>query len=169
MIYAIAFKASDLSDKSKTSKLRLNYQRLSGVSRELIVSDRSGAWKMLIHSVKRLFTHIFRLYLQKMNALQAENLDVFQRFMNGYHVIRLSDKFWASLSCNLVIEKRLMRSLKSTGRLKRGNGIPEYQRVIRTMSLPVSSSYNHVMQDFCGMQYTTGEKHKEATTAIKTL
>lgn len=104
-----------------------------------------------------------------MNALQAENLDVFQRFMRGYHTIRRSDKFGADLSCDLVIEKRLRRSLKSTGRLKRGSGISEYQRVIWTMSSPVFSFYNHVMQDFCGMQHTTGEKHKESTTAIKTL
>lgn len=100
-----------------------------------------------------------------MNALEAENLEVIQRFMRGYHVIHRSDKFWTGLGCELVIEKRLMRSLKSTGRLTRGSGISEYRRVIWTMSSPISSSYNNAMHDFCGMQYTTGEKHKEATTA----
>ncbi|KAK6176032.1 hypothetical protein SNE40_014396 [Patella caerulea] len=58
-----------------------------------------------------------------------------------------------------------MRSLKSTGGLTRGSGISEHQRAIWTMSSPVSSTYNYAMQQFCEMQYTTREQHKEATSA----
>lgn len=105
------------------------------------------------------------LYLQKVNALEAENHEVFQKFMRGYHVIRRNDMFWAGLGCDLVIEQTLMRSLKGTGGLTGGSGMSEHQRAIWTMSSPVSSSYNHAMQDFCGMQYTTSKQHKKATTA----
>lgn len=104
------------------------------------------------------------LYLQKMNALEAENHEVFQKFMCGYHVIRRSDKFWAGLGCDLVIEQTLMRSLKSIGGLTRGSRMSEHKRAIWTSS-PVSSSYNHAMQNIFGMEYTTSEQHKEATTA----
>ena len=176
IVEALPCKASDLSDKSKTSKLWLNYLRMLGVARELIEADRSGSWKMHIHAVADCLP-IFAaaghpnylksgyLYLQKMNALESENLEVFQKFMRGYHVIRRSDTFWAGLGCDLVIEQTLMRSLKSTGGLTRGSGMSEHQRAIWTMSSPVSSSYNHSMQEFCGMQYTTSEQHKETTTA----
>ena len=58
-----------------------------------------------------------------------------------------------------------MMSLKRTGGLIRGSWMSEHQRVIRTMSSPVSSAYNYVMQDFCEMRYTTSEQHKEATVA----
>ncbi len=49
--------------------------------------------------------------------------DVYRKFINGFHVIRRSDKFWSGLSSDLVIEQTLMRSLKSTGGLTRGSGM----------------------------------------------
>ena len=100
-----------------------------------------------------------------MTVLQIEHPDVFQKFMKGYHVIRRSDKFWAGLGCDLVIEQTLMRSLKSTGGLTPGSGMTEHQRAIWTMSSPVSSSYNCAMQAFWEMRYRTSEQHKEATSA----
>ena len=100
-----------------------------------------------------------------MEALETENPQVFQKFIKGFHVIRRSDKYWAGLGCDLVIEQTLMRSLKSTGGLTRGSGMTEHQRAIWTMSSPVSSAYNYAMQEFCDMRYTTRQQHKEATAA----
>ena len=98
------------------------------------------------------------LYPQKMTALRSEQPDVYKKFMEGYHVIRRSDKFWAGLSSDLVIEQTLMRSLESTGDLTRGSGMTEHERVIWTMSSHVSSAYNCAMQEFCDMRYTTSCK-----------
>ena len=83
--------------------------------------------------------------------------------MNGFHVIRRSNHFWAGLSSDLVIEQTLMRSLKSTGGLTRGSGMNEEQRALWTMSLPITSEYNIAMQDFTNLSYTTSEQHKDAT------
>ena len=96
-----------------------------GVVQELIEADCTGLWQMHLHAVSDCLP-IFAatghpnylksayLYLQKMSALEIEHPDMFRKFMQGYHVIRRSDKFWAGLSCDLVIEQTLMRSLKST-------------------------------------------------------
>ena len=43
----------------------------------------------------------------------------------GFHVIRRSDRFWAGLSSDLVIEQVLMRSVKSSGGLTHGRGMAE--------------------------------------------
>ena len=40
--------------------------------------------------------------------------------MEGYHVVRRSDAYWAGLSTDLVIEQELMRSVKTTGGLTHG-------------------------------------------------
>ena len=42
---------------------------------------------------------------------------MYTAFKNGFHGIQPSDRFWAGLSSDLVIESVLMRSLKAIGRL----------------------------------------------------
>ena len=57
-------------------------------------------------------------YLQKL----------YQQFSNkGFHCVSQTDKFWAGLWTDLVIEQ-MMRSLKSLGGLTRGQGIDENTR-----------------------------------------
>ncbi len=51
--------------------------------------------------------------------------DIHASFLNGYHVIRRSDRYWAGLSTDLVIEQVLMRSIKTVGGLTRGRGMTE--------------------------------------------
>ena len=62
------------------------------------------------------------IYLQNMAEFQQQHLHVYANFLRGYHVVRRSDRFWAGLSLDLVIEQMLMRSVKSTGGLTRGRG-----------------------------------------------
>ena len=58
-----------------------------------------------------------------------------------------------------------MRLLKTSGGLTRGTGMTEEQRSLWTMSTPITSQYNHAMQEFNELSYTTSEQHKEATQA----
>ena len=66
------------------------------------------------------------LYLQKMKYLEKQNLKVFHEFMNGFHVIRCTNQYWAGLGSDLVIEQTKIfytqRSLRSTGGLTHGSG-----------------------------------------------
>ena len=43
---------------------------------------------------------------------------------NGYHTVRRTDRVWAGLWSDLIIEQCLMRTLKSCGALTRGRGGP---------------------------------------------
>ena len=71
-------------------------------------------------------------YRQKMKHLEKQKPKVFHEFMNGFHVIRHTNQYWAGLGSDLVI-KTLMRSLKSTGGLTHGSGMTEHQKDCRTM------------------------------------
>ena len=62
-----------------------------------------------------------------MSELENRHPDVYLKFVNGRHVVR-SNKFWAGLSSDLVIEHTLMRSLKTSGDLTHGSGMNEEQR-----------------------------------------
>ena len=51
---------------------------------------------------------------------QNDHPDTYQQFQEGLHVVRRSDRQWAGLSTDLVIEQVLMRSIKTSGGLTRG-------------------------------------------------
>ena len=93
--------------------------------------------------------------------METTNPAVFSQFIKGLHVVRRTDKYWAGLGCDLVIEQTLMRTLKSNGGLTRGSGMTDEQRIVWTMSLPVSSLYNLAMQDFTDTTYASSEQHKD--------
>ena len=50
-----------------------------------------------------------------MEDLEITHPSICQRFQQGYHVVRKSDRDWAGLSTDLAIEQDLMRNLKSSG------------------------------------------------------
>ena len=79
--------------------------------------------------------------------------------MEGYHV-RRSDRSWAGLSTDLIIEQVLMRSTKT-----RGKGMPENQRLVWVLSMPVCVSINDTMQKFIGVSYETSDQHTDVSAA----
>ncbi|KAG1696934.1 Alpha-N-acetylgalactosaminidase [Nymphon striatum] len=70
-----------------------------------------------------------------------------------------------ALSCDLVIEQTLMRSVKGTGGLTHGSKMTEEQRALWTMSAPIMSECNIAVQEFNDLAYTTSEQHKNLTGA----
>ena len=169
-------KKTELRGRSKTSQLWLNYQSMVRVSRSLIKADRTGFWQMHLRAVSDClpifaaaghFSYLksVHYYIQEMSQLPNRHRELSQRFEQGSHVIRRSNQLWAGLSSDLVIEQSLMRSLKTSGGLTRGTGMTEEQRSLWTMSTPITSQYNHAMQEFNELSYTTSEQHKEATQA----
>jgi len=86
-----------------------------------------------------------------MVTLQTDHPDIYSLFLNGLHVVRRTDRFWAGLSTDLVIEQTLMHSVKSTGGLTRGRGMNEQQRLVWVKSMPFCCDVNRSMQDFTGV------------------
>ena len=104
-------------------------------------------------------------YLQEMSELENRHPDVYLKFVNGRHVVRRSNKYWAGQSSEFVIEQTLMRSHKTSGGLTHGGGMNKEQRSLWTVSMPVTAMYNIAMQDFNNLTYTTSDQHKETTDA----
>ena len=69
------------------------------------------------------YTKSARLYLQQMTDLPSKHPEVYEQFSSlGYHCIRRTERYWAGLWSDLVIEQVMMRSLKCSGGLTRGRG-----------------------------------------------
>jgi hypothetical protein len=107
------------------------------------------------------YTQSASLYLQFMENLKVDHPDVYKAFVSGYHMVRRSNRFWAGLSTDLIIEQVLMRSLKTTGGLTRGSGMSEQQRVTWLLSTPACAQTSCAMQDLVGVQCEQSEQNKD--------
>ena len=113
---------------SKNSKLWLQYMDMLDILRKFLKAERTGSWKLHLQTMNdmlpylaasghNLYTKSVYLYLQDMTKLQELHSEVYAHFLQGYHVIRHSNCFWAGLSLDLAIEQILMKSVKTTGGL----------------------------------------------------
>ena len=84
-----------------------------------------------------------------MQDLKMSNPIVYQHFLDGFHVVRRTDRDWAGLSTDFVIEQELMRNLKTSGGLTRGafrGGFTETQLQQWVLSRPTCLGIHSDMQ-----------------------
>ena len=79
----------------------------------------------LFGCIRSQFVHqICWFYLQKMSELKEPHPDIHQQFESSHHITRRSNRHWAGLSTDLVIEQ-VLRSMKSTGGLTQVGNVGE--------------------------------------------
>ena len=164
----------ELLKEDRTALLWLQYMDMVDILRLFIKAERTSNWKLHLRALSEmlpylaaaghnLYTKSARLYLQSMGTLETDHPDVYRKFEDGFHVVRRSNRFWAGLSTDLVIEQVLMRSLKTSGGLTRGRGMTERQRLIWLLSMPACAEINRAMLELTGVSYSTSEQNKDMT------
>lgn len=147
------------------------------IMRRFIKAERTGNWHLHLHCVQEmlpffaatghnLYLKSAYCYLQQMDLLEKDHPDIYQKFCEGNHVIRRSNRYWAGISSDLVIEQTLMRSIKTTGGMTRGKGMSEQQRAQWLLSMPACSGINSAMQRVENLQYGTSNQHKDGIIEI---
>ena len=131
---------NELSEASRTAKLWLHCLEYIKIIKEFIWCERLGIWDGHLNAVTKLLNLIAatgrihyaksaRLYVQEMRKLPTKHPWLYKNFIEGgYHTVRRSERLWAGLWTDLVIEQVLMRFLKSRGGLTRGRGMTESVR-----------------------------------------
>jgi hypothetical protein len=158
----------------RTSCPWMQYMRMVDILLRFIKAERTGNWDLHLQTLRDIlpyFTasghHLYAksayVYLQMMWDLEQDHPDVHRSFQNGLHVARRSDRYWAGLSTDLMIEQVLMRSVKTSGGLTRGRGMTETQRLVWLLSMPICAEVNEAMQQFTGVTYHTSEQHTDTT------
>ena len=110
----------DLMNKDRTASLWLQYLDTVEILRMFIKAERIGNWRLHLQALSEmlpylaaaghnLYTKSVRLYLQSMSSLETDHPDVYRQFEAGFHVVRRSNRLWAGLSTDLVIEQVLMK------------------------------------------------------------
>ena len=100
-----------------------------------------------------------RLYLQLMDELPIDFPWLYNLFQQGYYTIRRSERFWAGLWTDLVIEQSLMRTAKSRGGLTRGRGMTESVRLLWVLSGHKCAEVLEAMTELSGSRHTRSEQH----------
>ena len=137
----------------RTACLWLQYMKMIAILRQFIKTVRTGNFSLLLKTLQdmlpffaasghNLFTKSVYIHLQQMLKLETEHPDVFAFLNSGYHFVRRSDRYWAGLSTDLVIEQVLMWTIKTTGGLTRGRGMEDLQREQCVLSMPACSEVN---------------------------
>ena len=164
------------STKSKTATIWIQYMKTVEICLQFFKAERTGDWQLILdmscmmqsyfaasghyHYQKSVY-----LCLQTMSQIHLTHPGLHKHFMNGLHVIRRNDRFWAGLSADLLIKQVLMLSLTTSRDLTRECGISERQQAICLHSMPVTAEVNRAMQDFTGTKYQTSDQHKDTAQA----
>ena len=162
----------------RTAILWIQYCEIIQLLRKFIKAERTGNWELHLQSVRdmlpyfaaaghSLYAKSAYVYITSMQNLEDTHPEVFHQFKACHHVFRRSDRYWAGLSTDLVIEQVLMRSVKSSGSLTRGRGMGEAQRAEWLLSMPACADINNAMVDLSGVGFHTSDQHKEVSHARK--
>ena len=165
-------KLSALTAKSRTAKLWILYLKYISTIKKFIVAERTSNWPLHLEATKEMLTlfaatgHInyaksARLYLQQMMVLHERYPWLHQKFQQGFHAVRRSERYWAGLWSDLTIEQTLMRSIKTRGGLTRGRGMNEDVRHLWVLSLSDSAIIHQAMTDVFGLTVKSSEQHVE--------
>ena len=178
VLVRIKDKLDDLKQTMTTRRamLWLQYLDMGSILQRFIKAERMANWKLHLQTVQdmlpylaasghSLYARSAHVYLQIMLRLPETHPDAHRKFMEGYHVVNPSDRYWAGLSPDLIIEQVFMRSVKTHDGLTRGKWMTENQRVVWVLSMPVCASINETMQKFSGVSYETSDQHKCVSAA----
>ena len=157
-------------EKSRTSKIWLCFSEMVAILKRFLLAERTGDWILHLSTLQEmlpylataghnLYTKCAYLYLSQMQDLEVHHPKVPAHFKEAKHVVHRTDRYWSGLSTDLVIEQVLMRSVKSTGGLKRGRGMGEAQHAQWLLSMPTLAEYNLAMQQLTGTGYQTSDQH----------
>jgi len=123
---------SKLSAESRTRQLWLQYMQYVRIVKQFLLTERTCNWHLHLKSVHDMlnlfaatghnnYAKSARLYLQTMKNLPPTLPQLYAMFNEfGLHAIRHSDRYWAGLSSDLIIEQTMMKAIKGRGGLTRG-------------------------------------------------
>ena len=102
-------------ENHRTAKLWLQYMEMIAILRMFIKAERTGVCALHLQTIDmlpyfaaaghNLYAKSAHMYLQTMLKLPETHPDMHSSFLNGLHVIRRSERYWAGLSTDLIIEK----------------------------------------------------------------
>ena len=144
-----------------------------------IYAWRTRDWKLHLAAVGTMlnlfaatghsnYTKITWLYFQWILELPQKHPWLYKPFSeHGFHSVRRSDRHWAGLSTDLIIEQVMMRSIKSRSGLIRSPGFTETVRLMWLYSMHSCAQVHDAMTSLTDLAHRTSEQHVELTCTLE--
>ena len=143
--------------KHPTASLWIQYLNTIRILRKFFRAERLGNWDLHLEAVSEMLPYLAAsghslyaksaiIYFSSMANLPNDHPVVYHHFVEGPHVARRSDRAWANLSTDLMIEHVLMRIMKTSGGLTRARGMTEQQLLAWLLAMPACAEVNRAMQ-----------------------
>ena len=161
-----------LKEESRTAKLWIQYIGYIDLVKDYIIAERTSDWNLHLKTLSKMlnlfaatghvnYARSARMYIQQMLELETKYPYLFEKFSAGNHAIRRSNRYWAGLWSDLIIEQTLMRSVKSRGGLTRGRGMEENVRELWISSMSYCAAVHEAMTTLTGVKVSSSEQHQE--------
>ena len=149
---------------------------LVDIVRKYIMTERTGNWALHLQTIQNmlpylaasghnLYTNSAKVCLQQMANRNEEYPDVRERFQDGLQEMRRSERLWAGLSSDLIIEQGIMRCMNTSGGLPRGRGMTEQQHRLWLLPMTSCAEVNQAMQELTVVNYHIREQNKDMSKA----
>ena len=163
-------KREELTPKSRTCALWLNYTMYIEMIQQYIRAERANDWLSHVSLTKQMinlfaatghnnYAKTCRLYIQSILTLERDHPEIFEQFIAGNHTVRRTEKTWSGLWTDLSIEQILMRSLKGRGGVI-GKGMTENVVNVWTKTMHRTAEVSDAMEELTSVVKSI-EKHKE--------
>ena len=163
----------ELSNISRTAKLWINFRNYVHTIQMFITASRTGEWNLTLVTMESMidlfavtghtnYARCLRLHLKFMLHLKDSHPQVHEKFaQQGAHVKTKSERYWAGLWPDLIIEQVMMKSVKSRGGLTHGRWLTESAKTLWVNSQNVSSLIYSAMTSLTGSQTVSSHHHEE--------
>lgn len=163
----------ELSQRSRTAKLWFQFMYRMETVRLFIRAEHLSDWSLHEYAAARMlnlfaasghfsYAKSGRLYVQMVQDLPDSHPWLYDQFANhGLQSVRRSDRQWAGIWTDLVIEQLLMRSVKSRGCLTCGRGFSESVRMTWVHTMHRCAGVHQTMTTITGLQHATSDQHVE--------
>lgn len=143
--------------------------RLVGLVRLFIRAERVADWELHLDCVRAMlpffhaaghfaYAKAAHLYVQQMEDLEGPMAEA---MAGGLFTCRRTQKFWACVWLDLVIEQDVMRPLKVQGGLTRGRGLTESVISQWVAAMPSKLQITAAMEELTGVRRESSDQHKE--------
>ena len=107
-----------------------------------------------------LYTKSAGIYVQRMRKLQVEHPDIYQRFEEGFYVVRRSNRLWVCRSHHRASANEKHGDHRWPHKRARDDGA-----VTWLLAMPGCAEVNDAMQELTGVNYNTGEQNYDMSNA----
>lgn len=158
-----------LESNGSTSKLWIQYFKCVLTALRIVEAERLGDWKLHLQSVRDAlplfhaaghyaYAKTAQIYLQDMANLELIMDPVeFDEFTKGGFTIRRSDKAWAGVSRDMVIEQTLNRFFGTD--LKHGRGVTPSVVTRYLLAMPAAFQIMEKLENYCNIETSNSEQH----------